>query len=147
MTLSQVAGEDDIVAKLKEIPGVDVMEGEYVSDSYIPVVDPVTKLFKPYILVTFDPPNETFDNGIADPAWDTQRGQIAVFVVSPDDRLTRVLRDQVRQKLLISFRPTDASFLRGKGGYRFVDPDLGFHRYVQVLYFRYTFNLTPDTVI
>ena len=142
MPLSQTPGENDIVAKLKTIPGVDVMEGEYVNDSYIPVVDPITKLFKPYILVTFDPANESYDNGIADPALDTQRARMLVFVVSPDDNLTRQLRDQVRLKLLQNFRPTDGSYLRAKGGYRFVDPDLGFHRYVQALYFGYTFNLS-----
>lgn len=141
MPLSMTPGQDDIVAKLKEIQGVDVMEGEYTDDSYVPVVDD-NKLFRPYILTGFFPATMTVDNGIAQPEKDTQRATIEVFVVSPDDRLTRVLADQAREKLLISFRPTDSSFLRAKGGYKFVDPDLGYHRYVQVLSFTYTFNLS-----
>jgi hypothetical protein len=140
--LGQLAGEDDIVARLKQIPGVDVIQGEYTSDSYLPSVDTTTGLFKPYILLKIDAATQFFDNGIADPAWDTQKAGIQVFVVSPDDRVTRGIRDQVREKLLSGFRPTDGSYLRPRGGYSFIDPDLGFHRYVQVLGFTYTFNLT-----
>ena len=50
MALATLPGEQDILAKLREIPGVDVMEGDYVDDGYIPVVDS-NKLFKPYMLV------------------------------------------------------------------------------------------------
>lgn len=146
MPLSSVPGEDDIVAKLKEIEGITVFEGEYTDDSSVPKVDALTGMFKPYLTVKFDASSQTFDNGIADPSWDTQRAGIQIFVVSPNDRVTRVIRDQVREKLLVNFRPRDGSFLRPRGGYSFVDPDLGFHRYVQVAGFTYTFNLNPSVV-
>lgn len=142
MPVTQSVGEEDILTRLKEIPGVDVMDGDYVEDSYVPKLD-ANKLFKPYILVSFSPGNYGFDPGIADPSWDTQRAQFDVFVVSPSARLTRDLRDQVREKLLVSFRPTDASYIKSGGGYKFVDADLGYHRYVQVPQFTYTFNLAP----
>lgn len=141
MPTTQLAGEDSIVAQLKTIPGVDVIEGEYTEDSYKPEVDE-NEMFAPYILVTFYPSRSGFDNGLAEPHKDTERATFDVFVVSPNDRLTRDIRDQVKEKLLIAFRPVDGSYIRPKGGYKFVDPDLGFHRYVQVISLTYTFNLS-----
>jgi len=145
MPLAQTPGEDDIIARLRTIPGVDVMEGEYTPDGYVPPVDSAG-LFKPYILVRFDAPQTGYDPGIADPSWDTQRASLVTYIVSPDDRVTRQIRDQVREKLLINFRPTDGGFLRPKSGFNFVDPDLGYHRYVQAIGFTYNFNLSPDSV-
>jgi hypothetical protein len=146
MPVSSLPGEDDIIARLKTIPGVDVIEGEYTEDSYKPSIDTTTGMFRPYLTVKFDASAQTFDNGIADPSWDTQRAGFQVFIVSPADRVTRNLRDQVREKLLVSFRPTDGSYLKPRGGYSFVDPDLGYHRYVQVAGFTYTFNLSPSVL-
>lgn len=142
MPLSLTAGEDDILARLREIPGVDVIAGEYTSDSYRPKVDKATGLFQPYLTVKFHPPTAGTDPGIAQPHKDTMNASFNVFVVSPDDNLTRKLRDQVREKLLVEFRPTDGGFLRTRGGFSFVDPDLGYHRYVQSISFTYMFNLS-----
>lgn len=145
MPLEQKPGEDDIITALRAIPGVDVIEDEYTEDSYVPKIDTDTGLFLPYITVKFDVATATFDNGIADPSWDTQRAGVQVFVVSPLASVTRNIRDQVRVALLKDFRPTDGSYLKSRGGYSFVDADLGYHRYVQVLGFSYTFNLSPTT--
>lgn len=139
--LNTLAGEDNIVDKLKEIEGIDVMEGDYVDDSYVPVVDD-NKLFKPYMLVKFNGSFQQYDNGIVGPELDTQRATFTVYVVSPDDRVTRSIRDQVRVKMLTNFRPTDGGSLRPGNAYSFVDPDLGYHRYVHALSFSYTFNLS-----
>lgn len=141
MPLNSVVGEDDIVAKLKEIPGVDVISGEYTPDGYVPKLD-ANKMFKPYLTVKFNGGFPEYDNGIVGPEKDTQRSTFSVFVVSPDDRTTRDIRDQVRTKMLTNFRPTDASSLRPTGGYSFMDADLGYHRYVQNIGFAYTFNLS-----
>lgn len=141
MPLSTVPGEDDIVTRLKEIPGVDVMESDYTDDSYVPEVD-ANKMFKPYLLVKFNGGFQDYDNGICGPEKDTQRATFTVYVVSPDDRTTRDLRDQVRQKMLTDFRPTDGSSLRPGNSYSFVDPDLGYHRYVHAPSFSYKFNLS-----
>lgn len=141
MPLNSLPSEDDIVAKLKEIPGVDVIEGEYTQDSFVPTLD-VNKMFKPYVLVKFNGGFPAYDNGIAGPELDTQRATFSVFVVSPADRVSRDIRSQVREIMLTNFTPTDASSLRPTGGYSFIDADLGYHRYVQNIGFAYTFNLS-----
>lgn len=141
MPLNSVPGEDDIIAKLREIKGVDVISGEYTQDSYIPKLD-ANKMFKPYLTVKFNGGFPDFDNGIVGPEKDTQRANFSVFVVSPDDRVTRLLQSQVREKMLTNFQPTDASSLRPTGGYSFMDADLGYHRYVQNIGFAYKFNLS-----
>lgn len=143
MPLEQLAGEDDIIAKIRELTDLDVFEGEYTPDGYKPELDPESKLFAPYITVKFHPAISGNDPGIADPAWDTQRGSFTVFVVSPDDRTTREIRDRVRVKLLKDFRPEDGSRIRVRGGFSFTDPDVGYHRYVQANEYTYVFNLSP----
>lgn len=141
MSLNTLPGEDDIVAKIKTIPGVDVYEGEYLPDSFAPVVD-ANKMFKPYMLIKFNGGFPTYDNGICGPEKDTLRSSFAVYVVSPTDRVTRDLRNQVREKMLTNFEPTDGSSLRPTGGYSFIDTDLGYHRYVHAVQFSYTTNLS-----
>lgn len=141
MPLATFPGEEDIVAKIREIPGVDVMEGDYTDDSYLPTVD-ANKLFKPYMLVKFHGSFQAYDNGIVGPEKDTQRATFTVYVVSPDDGTTRQLRDQVREKMLTNFRPTDGGPLRPGNAFSFTDPDLGYHRYVHALAYTYQFNLS-----
>lgn len=141
MPLNSLPSEDDIMAKLKEIPGVDVIAGEYTPDGYVPKVD-VNKMFKPYLLVKFNGGFPAYENGIVGPDKDTQRASFSVFVVTPDDRTTRDIRSQVREIMLTNFRPTDASSLVPTGGYSFMDADLGYHRYVQNIGFAYKFNLS-----
>lgn len=140
MALSTTTGEDDIVAKLREIPGVKVIEGEYTPDGYIPVLD-ANKMFQPYLTVKFNGGFPTYDNGIAGPDKDTLRNSFSVYVVSPDDRTSRIIRDQVRVKMLTNFEPTDGSSLHPTGGFSFIDADLGYHRYVANIGFAYTANL------
>lgn len=137
MALSASPGEDDILARLAEIPGVDVMESDYVDDSYAPKGEQ----FPPYILVKFNGAFQEYDNGIVGPDKDSLRTNFTVYVVSPEASVTRSIRDQVRVKLLTNFHPTDGSSLRPSTSYSFVDADLGFHRYVQALSFNYSFNL------
>lgn len=140
MALTITQSEDDIIEKLKTIPGVDVIQGEYVGDSWVPTVDS-EGMFIPYLLVKFNGALATFDNGIVGPEQDTLRSTFSVFVVSPDDRTTRELRDQVRIVMLTNFEPTDSTSLRPTGGYSFIDPDLGYHRYVHNIGFSYVTNL------
>lgn len=141
MPVASSTGEDDILNKIKEIVGVDVMESDYTDDSYLPTLD-ANKMFVPYILVKFNGGYPEYDNGICGPEKDTMRSTVTVYVVSPDARTTRTFRDQVRTKLLTNFRPTDGGSLRPGNSYSFVDPDLGYHRYVQALSFSYSFNLS-----
>lgn len=143
MTVSSALGEDDILAKMKEIEGVDVMEGDYTDDSYLPEMDE-NKMFVPYMLVKFNGGFPAYDDGICGPEKDTMRATFTVYVVSPDARTTRVFRDQVREKMLTNFRPTDAGSLKPGNSFSFTDPDLGYHRYVQALSFSYQFNLGSE---
>lgn len=131
------------MARLREIEGVDILEGEYSPDSYKPALDPDSKLFAPYVTVKFHPAINGTDPGIADPAWDTQRASFTTFIVSPRDNETRRLRDMVKEKLLKDFSPTDGSRIRIRGGFAFTDPDVGYHRYVQAIEYTYLFNLAP----
>lgn len=133
-------GETDIVNRLKTVPGIDVIEGEYTQDSWTPTVD-ANEMFVPYALIKFNGALPTLDNGIVGPEQDTLRSTFSIFVVSPDDRTTRVLRDQIRAKMLTDFQPTDSSSLRPTGGYSFVDSDLGYSRYVHNIGFSYVTNL------
>lgn len=141
MPLETVPGEDDILARVRTVPGIDVIEGEYTQDSFAPKTD-ANKMFRPYALVKFNGSFQSYDNGIVGPEKDTQRATITIYVVSPDDRTSRILRDQIRIALLTDFSPTDGSALRPGNSYSFTDPDLGYHRYVHTLGFSYLTNLS-----
>lgn len=141
MSLSSGPGELDIFNKIKEVPGIDVQEGEYTADSYSPVVD-ANKMFKPYALIKFNGAFPWNDSGIVGPQYDTLRASFSVYVVSPSDRVSRSIRDQIRVKLMTGFRPTDGSLLNNTSGLSFIDSDLGYNRYVHVVGFSYLFNLS-----
>lgn len=141
MPLDTVPGENDIVARIREIQGLDVMEGEYASDSFIPTLD-ANKMFAPYALLKFNPAFPGYDDGIVGPEKDTMRNTFGVYVVSPDDNTTRQFVSRVREKMLTDFRPTDGSSLKPTGGYSFVDSDLGYNRYVHQISFAYMTNLS-----
>lgn len=141
MPLGTSTGEDDIITRLKTIEGIDVMEGDYVEDSYTPDADS-NGLFVPYMLVKFNGGFPFYDNGICGPDKDTMRASITIYVVSPLSSVTRDYRDKARTAMLTNFRPTDGSALMPGNSFSFVDPDLGYHRYVQAMSFSYTFNLS-----
>lgn len=135
------SGETDIVNKIKSVPGIDVMQGEYTPDGWKPVLD-VNGLFKPYVTIKFNAGFPTLDNGICGPDKDTLRNTFSIYVVSPDDAISRNLRDQIRSALLTNFQPTDGSSLKTTGGFSFVDSDLGYNRYVHNIGFAYLTNLS-----
>lgn len=140
MSLNTNPGELDILARMREIEGIDVMPGVYTEDSFVPELD-ANKQFTPYALVAFGGFYPGFDNGIVGYHKDSHRATFSVYVVAPFDGVARTMRDQIREKLMVDFRPTDGSALRPNTGYSFVDSDLGYHRYVQVVGFTYVFNL------
>lgn len=133
--------EIDIINKVKTIPGIDVIEGEYTPDGYKPTVD-ANNLFVPYVLLKFNGGFPAYDNGIVSPDLDTQRATFSAYVVAPNDRTARAIRDQIRVAMLTNFIPTDASMLRPTSGFSFVDSDLGYNRYVHNIGFSYYFNLS-----
>ncbi len=77
MPVASALGEDAIITRIDTIPGVDVMEGDYVEDSYKPILDE-NKMFKPYILIKFNGGFPAYDNGICGPEKDTQRATVTI---------------------------------------------------------------------
>lgn len=136
-------GEKDIMARLREIEGITFMEGTYTETGFEPTVDENT-LFAPYALVSFGGFYPGFENGIVGSHLDTHRATFSIYVVAPFDSIAREFRDEIRNKMMVNFRPTDGSALRPNTGYSFTDGDLGFNRYVQVVGFSYKFNLSND---
>lgn len=137
----------DITPKMREIfsllkanvPGVDIMMGDYVMDSYIPETDE-DGLFTPYALCKIHTSYETGDNGICEKSDDPLRGSFSFYVVSPDGWVTSELTDDFRTALR-GKRFTDTDALVASGGYSFTDTDMGYARYVQNIGFTFTYNL------
>lgn len=141
--LGTSAGERDIMNRLSEIEGITFMEGTYTETSFEPETDE-NKLFAPYALVAFGGFYPGFENGIVGSHLDTHRATFSIYVVAPFDSTAREFRDDIRNKLMVDFRPTDGTQLRPNTGYSFTDGDLGFNRYVQVVGFSYKFNMHND---
>lgn len=139
MAISQLTGQNDIITQLKTISGVQVYEGQYLTDGAIPDLTE-SGLFTPYITTVFGPSYQGLDRGIISERLNTMRTTVTVYAVSPSDNLTRQVIDKVRDKLL-GFKPTDATELAVYGGYNFVDADLGVNRYVHAAVFTYTTNM------
>ena len=140
MPLAQVPGHDSILGQLQDIQGVDVYEGQYITDGAIPQLD-AAGLFPPYITTVFGASYTGSSRGIGSERLNTLRTTVTVYVVSPTDRLTRQYIDSVRDKL-IGFIPVDGSQLETFGGYEFTDADLGVTRYVHSAIFQYETNMT-----
>lgn len=140
MPLEQVPAHDSILAQLKTIQGIDVYEGQYITDGSIPKLD-VNGLFPPYATTVFGASYEGTSRGIVKEKYNTLRTTVTVYVIAPTDRLTRQYVDKAREALL-GFIPTDGSPLKPYGGYDFVDADLGVTRYVHSLVFSYETNMT-----
>ena len=143
MPLATLPGEDDIMARLRNsLPNVHVARGEYLEDSYEPKVDE-NGMFSPYVLVAFGGNFEfTREGSIVGARWDTQVATFTIYVVTPSPRECSRIRDIIREKLSVDFRPTDGGPVTVNTGYSFTDSDLGYHRYVQAIGFRYLFNLS-----
>lgn len=139
MAISQIAGQDDIMALLRTIDGADVYEGQYLTDGAVPSLDE-NGLFPPYITTIFGATYQGSSRGIVSERYNTLRTTVTVYAVSPTDRLTRQYIDEVRE-LLLGFTPTDGTQLEAFGGYDFVDADLGVNRYVHSAVFQWDTNM------
>lgn len=139
MALDMLAGQDDIMDALRAIEGVDVYEGQYLTDGAVPSLDE-NGLFPPYITTIFGAVYQGSSRGIVSERLNTLRTTVTVYVVSPTDRLTREYIDKVRDALL-GLVPTDGTELQAFGGYDFVDADLGVNRYVHSSVYQYDTNM------
>jgi hypothetical protein len=141
MPLTFTLGENDVLTKIRTIPGVDVLEGEYAPDFWKPTVDDNGN-FIPYLTVKFNGAFPANDNGIVGPEKDTQRVSVSIYIIAPDSNISRQIRDQVTTVLLTDFKPTDGSSLRSAGSLSFIDTSLGHKRYVSSVSFNYLANLS-----
>jgi hypothetical protein len=141
MSLDFILGEDDVTAKIKTVPGIDVMEGEYVFDSYVPDRD-ANGMWVPYVTIKFNGAFPAHDNGIVGPELDTQRISFSVYVCAPTSRVSRAIRDQITKALLTDFAPTDGSSLLPAGSLSFIDVSLGWKRYISNISYSYMANLS-----
>lgn len=140
MPISQLPGQDSIIAELKTIPGVEVYNGQYLTDGAVPKQNE-NALFRPYITTIFGANYQGNSRGIVTERYNTLSTTVTVYVVAPDDRISRDILDQVAEKLL-GFIPVDGTQLKAYGGYNFVDADLGVNRYAHAAVYQYTTNLS-----
>lgn len=130
----------EIFSVLKtEILNVDFMLGDYVMDSYKPVVDS-NGLFKPYVLCKIHTSYEHGDNGICEKSKDPLQGSISFYVVSPDAWVTSEVADKIRVALR-GRSLEDTGPITLSGGYSFSDSDLGYIRYAQNVGVIFQYNL------
>lgn len=107
MTLLQV--EDQIVARLKEIPYVDVFEDEMTDEAFSTLLADSNQI-RPFITVSFggllDPRKRV--NGIVGARANSQDTTFVVRCVGSTSRTARQVRDLAMGKL-IGFVPTNCS--------------------------------------
>lgn len=107
MTLLQV--EDQIVARLKEIPYVDVFEDEMTDESFSTLLADSNQI-RPFITISFggllDPRKRV--NGIVGARANSQDTTFVVRCVGSTSRTARQVRDLAMGKL-IGFVPTNCS--------------------------------------
>jgi hypothetical protein len=138
--IDQLPGQDAIMAQLRTISGVQVYEGQYLTDGAVPNMDE-NSLFEPYLTTIFGASYAGASRGIVSEQLNTLRTTVTVYSIAPDDRLSREYLGQVRS-LLLGFTPVDGTPLKAFGGYNFVDADLGVNRYVHSAIFSYETNLS-----
>jgi len=133
----------DILAKVREIPDVQVFETEREAETSLTYTD---ETFNPYIVVTFGAPvRAAYGRNIVSSRWDINVMWMTAICVAPIASMARSIRDQVNDKLT-EFVPTDAGPLQLSGGANYgsandlTDPV----RYVSGTMFTFRHNLKND---
>ena len=144
MPVDQTPAQDSILAQLETIQGVDVYDGQYLTDGAIPKQD-ANGLFPPYITTVFGTSYRGSEPGIVSEQLNTLTTTVTVYVIAPTDRISRQYISRVREKLL-GFIPEDGTQLRAFGGYDFVDADLGVNRYAHSAVFQYSTNMSTPNI-
>lgn len=139
MSLNLIAVQDQIVAKLRELPQ-DVYETSAPDDSKLRFDTNGTIL--PYIVIEYADMYESLTNGgILSSKFDTKTSYIVVSCIAPTERSSRQVAGLVRDKLT-GFVPTDAGELtQSGGGIAYVGQDVKPNRYVSELAFTFPVNI------
>ena len=138
MSLNLLAVQDDIIAKLRELPQ-DVYETTAPDDSKLRF--DVNGMVLPYIVVEFadmyDNPAET---GIVSTKYNVKTSYIVVSCVGPTERSSRQVAQVVREKLT-GYSPADAGELTlAGGGLSYTAADIKPNRYVAEIGFTFPVN-------
>jgi len=138
MSLNLLAVQDQITAKLSEIPQT-VYEVSAPDDSKLPF--DANGMILPYVVIEFADMYETPGaGGIMSSKYNVGESFITVACVGPTQRSARQVADVVRNKLA-GFIPEDAGELRLFGGSRyFASQDAKPNRYVAEVSFNFIVN-------
>ena len=138
MSLNLLAIQDEITAKLSEIPQ-DVYETSAPDDSKLKF--DANGMILPYAVVEYSDMYESADSsGIISSKYNVAEAYVVVSCIGPTQRSARQVADVVRQKLA-GFIPADSGELRIAGGSRyFTSPDAKPNRYVAEVAFTHPVN-------
>lgn len=138
MSLNLLAVQDQITAKLREIPQ-DVYETSAPDDSKLRF--DASGMILPYAVIEFaDIYEGGYVKGIVGAQYNMGESFIIVSCVGPTERSSRQVADLVRQKLT-GFIPEDAGELKFSGGSRyFTSQDAKPNRYVSEVSFTFPVN-------
>lgn len=138
MSLNLLAVQDQITAKLSEIPQ-NVYEVSAPDDSKLPF--DASGMVLPYAVIEFSDMYEMPGvGGIMSTKYNTSESFVTVSCIGPTQRSARQVADVVRNKLT-GFIPEDAGELRLFGGLRyFATQDAKPNRYVAEVSFIFVVN-------
>jgi hypothetical protein len=137
MSLNLLAVQDEITAKLNELPQ-DIYETSPPEDSKLKFSS--SGILLPYIVIEF---SDMYDSnnvrGILSSRYDVKESYITISCIAPTQRAARQVAGAVRDKLL-GFIPADAGELRLEGSSTTTISDLKTNRYVTELNFIFIVN-------
>ena len=108
--MSYTQAQDEIMAELRTLPGVDVFEGMATDEVLAKFTGP--NQMKPFVTVDFGALVSSHKKvkGIVGARYDTHEGNIVVHSVANDMRTARMVIESVRG-VLLGFIPTNCSQL------------------------------------
>ena len=137
MSLNLLAVQDEITAKLRELPQ-EVYETDIPSD--IKLTFASNGLFNPYIVVEFsDMQDGAYAGSILSSKYSTKTSFIIVTCVAPTERASRQVAGLVREKLT-GFVPNDAGELKLSGGQSYTSSESKTNRYISEVAFTFPVN-------
>jgi hypothetical protein len=138
MGLSLLPIEDEIIAKLKELPQT-VYENGVPDDAQLPYSNGA---MLPFLVPFFGGYSRALDGqGIISSRQDLGESYVIIQCVGPTERSSRQVADLVRDKMM-GFKPNDAGELVPAGNSRFITPDFSSRpaKYISEVTFRYAVN-------
>lgn len=138
MSLNLLAVQDEIVAKLRELPQ-PVYETAAPDDSKLAFDS--NGMLLPYIVVEFADMYESLNSGgIISSVYDVKTSYIVVLCIGPTERSARQVAHEVRTKL-VGFIPVDAGeMVLSGGGQGYTLANQRTNRYVAELAFTFPVN-------